>query len=760
MSMASNDTDETRNSDGSSDDECLSEVKRKVDLARSRSGDDSDYEPIISEIMVSIEVDEYDEEPLDFSIKKEDKPATSKRRRNDKCRKSKEKKPKVYGCNLCSAQYKNAQELRAHSLEHQVKTRHKCDECGRYFKKAFSLRLHQKIHTTMEFDCRLCDMKFTSKGHLFRHLRSHEKTEHCDVCPAKYHSRIQLNRHRRLHTLHGMRTQTADETARDTTNKSDQLIPSAPDIEYQNTSCPTEYSEDSTDLNSEAKNLNCTRKEDLPENIQCAIVSKLYKGRTVTDICQIYNLTPDVVNEVWEERDTFSALKKAGRRSKMYMNSILDARILDWYRDQKSNKVQVSGKMLQDIAELFAKENGFIAFDGSRKWLDGFKKKYSISLRGVPVKREFSIGPESKWKKTFFKEQWCDARLGVKDEDIYTADEVGIYYNPSKGRVKKPAGKKFIQGYVEDRLAIFMCVNATGTDRKKLLVCGSDDPLLHSYRDADTLPVTYIRHANAHFTTQMFEGFVKYWNKELQMNNRRAILVLDRATVHTKLQLSNLKLVFVPWKAYNGLIPVRNGIFNRFKDEFRRLFITEKAMNVVRGVDRRTTSLEALYMIMKAWERTPNCAISRSFVNLGFDVQEPKIEENLTPKVCENDEEIMCKLLRDYDVDTYYTELPSLDNFLNVDEELLTGQGTNCSVFGGNHKIQDPAAVEREREEILAIGTKKPECSEIEERVTKIRALQDLDIVRKYLQTSNTSYDVYKKFMDIEKYVLREPMKL
>lgn len=66
--MASNDTDETRNSDGSSDDECLSEVKRKVDLARSKSGDDSDYEPIISEIMVSIEVDEYDEEPLDFSI--------------------------------------------------------------------------------------------------------------------------------------------------------------------------------------------------------------------------------------------------------------------------------------------------------------------------------------------------------------------------------------------------------------------------------------------------------------------------------------------------------------------------------------------------------------------------------------------------------------------------------------------------------------------------------------------------------------------
>lgn len=501
------------------------------------------------------------------------------------------------------------------------------------------------------------------------------------------------------------------------------------------------------------------RKQDLTYPTLCAIVSKLYKGRTVDDICRLYSLTPEVVNEIWEDRDKYTLAKKSARKTLKYMNSVLDSRIVEWFNDQKAKEVQVSGKMLQDIAEAFAKECGFVAFNGSRKWLDRFKKRYNISLRGTPVKRDYSNSMESKWKNQFFSEQWCDFRLGINDEDIYTADEVGLYFNPSKGRIKKLAGKKYIQGYAKDRFAVFMCVNVHGTDKKKLLVCGTEDPLIHSYRDPDTLPVTYIRHSQAHFTTQMFEEYVKYWNRELQIQNRRAILILDRATIHSKLQLSHLKLVFVPWKASSGLMPIKNGIFHAFRDEYRRLFLEEKALNVVRGVDRNLTCLEALYLLEKAWTRTSCEVIGKSFVNIGYDVSLLDEKEHVIPKVYDNDEEMLCKLLKDYDVESYYTDLQNLDMYLTVDEELLTGQGTNVSVFGGNHKVIDAAAIaEREKEEILPLATEKPELGDKEKRIKKLRALEDLEVVKKFLQTSDTPYETYCNYMELAKFLTNSPI--
>lgn len=501
---------------------------------------------------------------------------------------------------------------------------------------------------------------------------------------------------------------------------------------------------------------NYTRKADVPYPTQCAIVSKMHKGRSVTDISQIYHLTVEVINEIWEDRDEFVILKRAGRKSAKYMNSILDRRILDWFNYQKQNDVQVTGKMLMDIAETFAKECGFVAFNGSKKWLDRFKTRYSITFRSVRRKREFKNNPnESKWKRHFLEEQWLDARNGFTDEEIYTADEVGVYYNPSKGRIKKMAGKKYIHGFPKDRLAIFMCTNITGSDKKKLLVCGTDDPLVHSFRSPETLPVTYIRHNQGHFTTPMFEEFVKFWNRDLQLKNRKAILILDRATIHSKLTLSHLKLVFVPWKAANSLMPIKNGIFHRFRDEYRKLLVQEKAMNAVRGVDRNLTCLEALNLLEKAWSRTPSEVIANSFASTGYVIKNNCVDNSLTsPRVTDDDEATLCKMLSDFDVETYFHDPQTLDSYITVDEEFLTGHGSNGSVFGGNHKAVDPVIRSKEIKDILPLTTERPETDEMESHVVRTRALEDLEIVRSYLQRNGTKYEMFRKFMDVEKFVL------
>ncbi|XP_035456183.2 tigger transposable element-derived protein 4 [Spodoptera frugiperda] len=746
--------------DSSSDDECLSAVKRKAEIAEENSrcskyGEDSDDEPIMAGVLVTVEVEEMDDDcPLEFN--KTDKPnKKAKKRKKQKTVKGRPRKGRSFRCTDCAAEFETAGALKKHGLEHQVKTRHKCEICGRYFKKAFSLRMHNKVHMEKTApQCQLCGMVFNNKGYLSQHMATHERTEECDKCHAKFHTNSQLKNHTKQ--AHSKKNQKDDGN----------ITKPRPDLNQSSSAGDNTQSDQDLKISEDESGKlpflfnefeGCLKREDLSHPTQCAIVSKMHKGRSVSDVCRLYNLTPEIVNEIWEDREKYALPKKAGKRTTRYMNSILDTRIVEWFHSQRANDIQVSGKMLQDVAEAFAKESGFVAFNGSKKWLDRFKKRYNISLRGTPCKRDYHNQMESKWKNHFFREQWSDARLGIPDEDIYTADEFGFYYNPSKGRIKKLAGKKYIQGYVKDRLSVFLCANMPGTDKKKLLVCGTEDPLLHSFRDPDTLPVTYIRHSQAHFTTQMFEEYVKYWNRELQMKNRKAILVLDRATIHSKLQLSHLKLVFVPWKASNGLIPMKNGVSAKFRDEFRRLILEEKAMNVLRGVDRNLTCLEALYMLEKAWERTPPEAITKSFVDTGYDVTVPdEVIEIDKPKVYENDEEILANMMKDYDVESYFTNISTLDQYLTVDEELVTGQGTNGSVFGGNHKVTDPLNyAEKAKEDLMPLATEKPESDEKEVLVKKSRALQDLDIVRKYLQSNATSYDTFCCFMEIEKFVMQ-----
>ncbi|XP_014365235.2 tigger transposable element-derived protein 4 [Papilio machaon] len=770
----------SENNDVSSDDEVLSVIKSKVKKKANKrkrpprktyvdDDDEEDDDGIMPHVFVHVKVEEVENDgPLDFSGYHKENVSTSPTKAQKKSRKrniiNSKKKRRLYECPQCDAVFEQNADLKDHSKEHQVVTRHKCEPCGRYFNKAFSLRLHSRVHMEKMEICPICGAAYTLRINMLRHLNTHEATLPCSLCPMKLHTKELLEEHLIAHETNNTEVllQNAKLESKAKLKAKSRLAhanTTSNNISLQNSMKLEVESEDNETSDGQSASNNYEvylKREDLSHATQCAVVSKMHKGRPVADICRLYSLTPEVVNEIWEDRDKYTLPKKAGKK---YMNSILDSRIVEWFHSQRAKDVQVSGKMLQDIAESFAKESGFVAFNGSKKWLDRFKAKYKISLRGTPPKRDYTnIAFGCKWKNLFFKETWCDVRLGFADDDIYTADEIGFYYNPSKGRIKKMSGKKFIQGYVKDRLAIFLCANASGRDKRRLVVCGTEDPLVHSHRHPDTLPVTYVRHAQAHFTTQMFEEYVKYWNRELQAANRKAILVLDRATIHSKLILSNLKMVFVPWKASSGLIPVRNGIFGGFRDEFRRLILIEKSMNAVRGVDRNLTCLEALNLVQKAWERLPAHLVNHSFVSTGYDVQRaPASCPPHPPHPPPADEHALCRLLRDYDVQPYYADLAHLDMYLTVDEELLTGQGTNGSVFGGNHKAVDPAARAREREDLLPVGTERPPDAGAERLLTRARATADLDIVRTFLHNSDTPFSVYRDFLDVETFLLRNP---
>ena len=66
-----------------------------------------------------------------------------------------------------------------------------------------NLTKHMLIHSGIkEFQCIVCENKFTEKGTLKKHMLTHtkEKPHECEICKKKFSQKFSLNDHIRTHT--------------------------------------------------------------------------------------------------------------------------------------------------------------------------------------------------------------------------------------------------------------------------------------------------------------------------------------------------------------------------------------------------------------------------------------------------------------------------------------------------------------------------------------------------------------------------------
>ncbi|XP_070546148.1 zinc finger protein 320-like isoform X1 [Ptychodera flava] len=108
----------------------------------------------------------------------------------------------VFPCNYCDRTFINCATRSNHILSKHSNDVFECDVCKRVFSYRSALTKHKRIHSERKFDCRYCDMKFTTEG-----IRStHEKELHsevsavCTVCEEKFDTRAKMANH--LRTAH------------------------------------------------------------------------------------------------------------------------------------------------------------------------------------------------------------------------------------------------------------------------------------------------------------------------------------------------------------------------------------------------------------------------------------------------------------------------------------------------------------------------------------------------------------------------------
>ncbi|CAL1545814.1 unnamed protein product [Lymnaea stagnalis] len=343
-----------------------------------------------------------------------------------------------------------------------------------------------------------------------------------------------------------------------------------------------------------------------------------------------------------------------------------------WYQEMSRRNIKVNGPMLKERALNFATESGIKTFKASNGWLESFARRHNIVF-GKPASEGSSADPSVviDWKKKV--KSLCE---GYEDKDVFNLDETGLFFRMTadksfyvKGQ-QCPTGSKAI-----DRLTVMLCTNMLG-EKETAVVIGNMS-LSKNFKDMNIqlIPVDFKFSHKAWMSSDIFIAWLTGFNNKMALQQRHVILFLDNAYCHQFLQLSNIKLQYLPPNISIVLQPLHQGVMQDFKRGFRRKQLSaltgemEAHPHVTASELMKTSDIiDTLYWIASAWNDIPETTIKRCFFRCGFGMVSDS--SNITDVFNRND-------------------LLNPPEFDRISSELIGGTFTDLCVVDDNLAICD-----------------------------------------------------------------------
>ncbi|XP_066254645.1 tigger transposable element-derived protein 6-like [Euwallacea similis] len=172
-------------------------------------------------------------------------------------------------------------------------------------------------------------------------------------------------------------------------------------------------------------------------------------------------------------------------------------------KQKDSQNIHISGSLIKTKAKEVAKALEFQNFSASHGWLNKWRRRHKISFKCI-------------------SEKLPGVLLGYKLEDIYNADESGLYFKALSDQTSTFKGKTCAGNKMAKvRLTILFCANVAGEKEKLLVIEKAARPR--------TLKNTSL----------------KNFDKRMRFQKRKILFFLDNAASHPReLNLNNIKNIF------------------------------------------------------------------------------------------------------------------------------------------------------------------------------------------------------------------------
>ena len=358
---------------------------------------------------------------------------------------------------------------------------------------------------------------------------------------------------------------------------------------------------------------------------------------------------------------------------------------------------------------------------------------------------------------------------GYKPEDIFNMDESGLFYRtlPHRSYILKGTkchGRK--KG--KDRITVVFCVSATGEQIMPWIIGRSAKPKALSGIEPHELNVISKSNKKAWMTGKEFKEFVNALNNKMTAQNRKILLIIDNAPGHPKLEVSNVKLHFLPPNTTSRLQPLDGGIIKQIKSVYKKAlvrYIRARLSECATAYELLTTIdiHNAIQWVTTAWMQVSAETIKKCWKNCGFSFDEygdiadtdiPEIPEPPEFQELDIDGTWEDMLGMDADVETscpvtQENEQPAEEPSTSVKEEDSEKEDHDSD----NEEMQPVAILPNMREKLLLLKDYRQIACEVSN--TKM-----LQLVKHAGSYGRNDYDTQKYKTTIKDYFIKqEPVK-
>ncbi|XP_064165140.1 tigger transposable element-derived protein 4-like [Anguilla rostrata] len=295
--------------------------------------------------------------------------------------------------------------------------------------------------------------------------------------------------------------------------------------------------------------------------------------------------------------------------------------LLRWFVNARAKSVPLSGPTLMETAKALAESLGDPDFKPTEGWLSRWKERNNIVFRRVQ-KKDTDTQSDEDWVRDVLP----TILQQYEPDCIYNCNETSLLYSAIPNRTLTLKTEKFTSGKNSmDRITILFACNMSGTDKLIPLVIGhsKNQRCFHGRK----VPLPWYANKQAWMTAEIFAEWVKKTDYEMGWKHKKIILLLDNCTAHpSDIQLSNIRLVFLPANMTSFIQPIDQGIIRNFKALYRSQMLKRILQAVDNNADidsaadlvKQITILDALYMVREAWKNVSQETIRNCFRKGGF----------------------------------------------------------------------------------------------------------------------------------------------